>query len=45
MAAAWKPCRSADLPSHPPLQTRLDEPRDATFLDRLSLRADSREGW
>jgi hypothetical protein len=27
------------------VQDRLAEPRDATFVDRLSLFADSREGW
>lgn len=33
------------LPRHPRVQTKLEEPREATFLDRLSLHADSRDGW
>lgn len=33
------------LPRHPGVQDRLAEPRDATFVDRLSLFTDSREGW
>jgi hypothetical protein len=33
------------LPRHPRVQDRLAEPRDATFIDRLSLHNDSREGW
>jgi hypothetical protein len=36
---------AAVLPRHPKVQTRLDEPRDATFVDRLSMFADSRDGW
>jgi hypothetical protein len=36
---------AAVLPRHPKTQTRLDEPRDATFVDRLSIFTDSREGW
>jgi hypothetical protein len=33
------------LPRHPGAQERLAEPRDATFLDRLSLGTDPGEGW
>jgi hypothetical protein len=33
------------LPRHPRAQRELEPPRDATLVDRLSLFADSREGW
>jgi hypothetical protein len=33
------------LPRHPKAQAELDEPRDANFLDRLSLFTDTRDGW
>jgi len=33
------------LPRHPKAQAELDEPRDATFVDRLSMFGDSRDGW
>ena len=33
------------LPRHPKAQDRLEAPREGTFLDRLSLYADSRDGW
>lgn len=33
------------LPRHPRVQGRLAAPRDATFVDRLSLHADSQDGW
>ena len=36
---------AAVLPRHPGAQTELEEPRDGSFVDRLSLFADSRDGW
>ena len=33
------------LPRYPGPQERLAEPRDATFVDRLSLGTDPRDGW
>ena len=33
------------LPRHPRAQAELEAPRDASFVDRLSMFGDSREGW
>jgi hypothetical protein len=33
------------LPRHPKAQAELEQPREATFVDRLSLFTDSRDGW
>jgi len=33
------------MPRQPRVQRELEKPRDATMVDRLSLYADSREGW
>jgi hypothetical protein len=36
---------AAQLPRRPRAQDRLAEPRDATFVERLSITSDTREGW
>ena len=33
------------MPRHPPVQRELERPRDGSLVDRLSLYADSGEGW